>query len=58
MDNKPPHTLLPPEAIAALQKAAATKNPAADPLRRQKAIEHVTQRIKQQHPQFFNIKEL
>lgn len=50
--------VLPPEAVAALQKAAATKIPAADPLRRQKAIESTTQRIKQQYPQFFNIKEI
>jgi hypothetical protein len=52
-----PHTaaVLPPDAVAALVKAAATKNPAADPLRRQKAIEHTTQNIKAQYPQLFRI---
>lgn len=49
----PTSNVLPPEAVAALQKAAATKIPAADPLRRQKAIEATTQRIQQQYPQFF-----
>lgn len=48
-----PHQLLPPDAIAALQKAAATEPSAAEPLRRQKAIEKVTQRIQQQYPEFF-----
>ncbi len=58
MDNKPPHSVLPPDAVAALQKAAATKNPPSDPLFRQKLIEQTTRRIQQQYPQFFNIKEL
>ena len=53
-----PHQLLPPDAIAALQKAAATPPSTADPLRRQKAIEHATQRIKQQYPDYFQIKEI
>lgn len=50
--------LLPPDAVAALQKAAATEPSAADVLRRQKAIEKATQRIKTQYPQFFHIKEI
>lgn len=49
---------LPPPAVAALVKAAATEPSAADPLRRQKAIEKATQRIKQQYPKFFHIKEM
>ena len=53
-----PHQLLPPDAIAALQKAATTAPSAADPLRRQKAIEQTTQRIKQQYPDYFQIKEI
>lgn len=57
MPPKPLHTLLPPDAIAALVKASATEPSAADPLRRQKAIEKTTQRIQQQYPQFFHIKE-
>lgn len=50
-------TTLPPDAVTALVSAAATPHSAADPLRRQKAIEQATQRIKRQYPQFFNIKE-
>ncbi|MCE1244913.1 hypothetical protein [Oryzomicrobium sp.] len=57
MKTMAPHQLLPPPAIAALQMAAATEIPPADPLRRQKAIEKTTQRIKQQYPQFFKIEE-
>lgn len=56
--NRPLHGVLPPEAAAALQRAATTENTPADPLRRQKAIEKTTQRIKQQYPQFFQIKEI
>ena len=58
MQPKPPNTLLPPDAVAALQKAAATEPSAADVLRRQKALEKATQRIKTQYPQFFHIKEI
>jgi hypothetical protein len=51
--NPPAIQLLPPDAIAALQKAAATEPSAADPMRRQKAIEKTTQHLKTQYPQFF-----
>ncbi|WP_334157894.1 hypothetical protein [Oryzomicrobium sp.] len=57
MKNEAPHRVLPHQAVTALQLAAATENTPADPLRRQKAIEKTTQRIKQQYPQFFKIKE-
>lgn len=50
---RPPHTLLPPEAIAALQKAARMDVPPDDPLAKAKAIEHVTRHIRQQHPNAF-----
>ena len=53
---KPPFMtsqLLPPDAVAALQKAANTEPSAADPLRRQKAIDKATQRVKAKYPQFF-----
>jgi len=52
MTPKPSRTL-PPDAVAALVKASATEPSAADPERRQKAIEKATQRIQQQYPQFF-----
>lgn len=58
MKEKPTHTLLPPDAIAALQKAAATTNPPNDPLYRQKLIEQTTRRLHQQYPNLFDIKEL
>ena len=45
--------LLPLDAVQELQKAARTEPSAADPLRRQKAIEKATQRIKAKYPQFF-----
>ncbi len=51
--RKPAHTLLPPDAIAMLVKASATEPSAADPLRRQKAIEKATAAVKRQFPQFF-----
>ncbi len=51
--NPPVCQLLPPDAVAALQKAAATEPSAADPMRRQKAIEKTTQHLKTQYPQFF-----
>ena len=50
-------TLLPMDARLELQRAAQTENTPADPLRRQKAIEKATQRIKARYPQFFK-KEL
>ena len=51
--------VLPPDAVAALQKAAATPTNRPDRLcPRQMAIEKATARIKQQYPQFFTIKEI
>lgn len=44
---------LPEDARDALVKAAKTAPSAADPLRRQKAIEKATQRIQQQYPEHF-----
>lgn len=58
MKNSPPATTLPPDAAKLLKQAAATEPSAADPLRRQKAIEKATQRINQQYPKFFHIKEM
>lgn len=52
-----PCQLLPPDAVAVLQKAAMTAPSAADVSRRQKAIEKATQQIKTQHPQFFKEQE-
>ena len=49
----PISNLLPAEARNALIAAAKTVHSAADPLRRQKAIEKTTQRIKSQYPEFF-----
>lgn len=49
----PPHSLLPPDAIAQLQKAAQTPNTASDPLARVKAIQQATERIKTQYPTHF-----
>lgn len=54
MKPAPLARVLPADAVAALVKAAATEPSAADPLRRQKAIEKATQRIKQQYPHLFN----
>ena len=44
------HTLLPPEAQAALRKAAATKG---DPFVRAKAIDEALRKIKRQYPDKF-----
>jgi len=49
----PPHNLLPPDAIAQLQKAAQTPNTASDPLARVKAIQQATERVKAQYPTHF-----
>lgn len=49
----PPHSLLPPDAIALLQKAAQTPNTASDPLARVKAVQQATQRVKAQYPHLF-----
>jgi len=53
VNTSPPHSLLPPDAIAALQRAAATPLIGPDPLARQKAIEKATARIKLQYPDYF-----
>jgi hypothetical protein len=53
VERKPPHTLLPPEAIAALQKAARTDAPDCDPLAKTKAIERAIRDIKLAHPHLF-----
>ena len=50
----PPHSLLPPDAIAALQRAATAEHSVRDPLARQKAIEKATARIKLQYPDHFH----
>jgi hypothetical protein len=49
----PPHSLLPPEAIQALQQAAQTPITADDPRARVKAIEKVTERVKRDYPHLF-----
>jgi len=53
MDNQPPHTVLPPEAIALLRRAAQTPITRDDPLARVKAIEKATERVRHQFPQSF-----
>lgn len=45
--------LLPPDAIARLQRAAQTPITAQDPLARLKAIEFATQWAKLKYPHFF-----
>lgn len=45
--------LLPYEARALLQRAAATPIPPHDPLSRVKAIESASSRLKLEYPQFF-----
>ncbi len=53
MDNQPPHTVLPPEAIALLRRAAQTPITRDDPLARVKAVEKATERVRHQFPQSF-----
>ena len=53
MKPAPLARVLPREVALQLQQAAATENSPVDPLARQKAIEKVTRRIKQQYPKFF-----
>lgn len=56
MKNRPPHAVLPPEAIAALQRAAATPPvpEAREPrMARWAAIERATESIKSQYPHLF-----
>lgn len=58
LTSKPPHTLLPPDAIALLQKAQKTPIPDHDPFARVKAIDKARERIRQQHPNLFTTEEL
>ncbi|NLX17395.1 MAG: hypothetical protein GXY45_10575 [Ramlibacter sp.] len=53
----PPARILPPDAVAELQKAARTRILKADPLARVKAINHAIEQIKYRHPEFFIQKE-
>lgn len=52
------HNLLPPDAIAILQKAAQTPTPAHDPFARVKAIDKACERIKRMYPNHFKTEEL
>lgn len=45
--------VLPPEAVAQLQRAARTPFDEFDPLARVKAIEQATRRVKRDYPNFF-----
>lgn len=49
----PPHSVLPVEAIALLQRAAKTPVTDADPLARVKAIEQATAKVKREYPTYF-----
>ncbi len=56
--DNPPHTLLPPDAIALLQKAQKTPIPDHDPFARVKAIDKARDRIRQMYPNLFTTEEL
>lgn len=45
--------LLPPDAVARLQKAAKTRPTPGDPLARVKALEQAHRAIKSQYPNYF-----
>jgi hypothetical protein len=47
------HKLLPPDAMAELQRAATVEPTQADPLRRQKAIEAAIARLRLKYPGLF-----
>jgi hypothetical protein len=47
---EPPHRLLPPDAIAILQRAARSEGTA---MQRRKAMEDAEKRVRQMYPQFF-----
>lgn len=49
--TEPPHRLLPPDAIAILQRAA--KSETGTPMQRRKAMEEAEKRVKRMYPQFF-----
>jgi hypothetical protein len=48
-----PHKALPAEVQKRLQQAAQTKNTAADPMARSKAIDAVYAWAKRQYPEYF-----
>lgn len=54
----PPHRVLPPDAIAILQKASLTPIPAHDPFARVKAIDKACERVKSMYPNHFKTEEL
>jgi hypothetical protein len=54
----PPAGVLPQEAATLLQQAAQTPITRNDPLARVKAIEKAVERVKRDHPQCFQTKEL
>lgn len=58
MKNLPPANVLPREAAKLLQQAAQTPITRNDPLARVKAIEKAVERVKRDHPQYFQTKEL
>ena len=58
MKNLPPAKTLPTDAAKLLQQEAQTPITRADPLARVKAIEKAIERVKREHPQFFQTKEL
>ena len=51
--TRPPHRVLPPDAIAKLQEAAKTKPTAKDPLAKTKAIEQATTWVRRKYPLLF-----
>ena len=53
----PPARILPPDAVAELQKAARVRVLKADPLARVKAINHAVEQIQYRYPEFFIQKE-
>lgn len=58
LTNKPPHSVLPPDAIALLQKAQKTPIPDHDPFARVKAVNKARERIRQMYPNLFTTEEL
>jgi hypothetical protein len=48
--TEPPHRLLPPDAIAILQRAAGSEGTS---MQRRKAMEDAEKRVRQMYPQFF-----
>lgn len=58
MKTPPPANVLPRDAATLLQQAAQTPITRNDPLARVKAIEKAVERVKRDHPQYFQTKEL